>query len=348
MVEGTAEYKSKGAEPYRVYLNEETLKKMDRTFAAKPLYVGHVNEVDLSTIQENADGWVIESFFNQVDGRHWAKFIVVSDRGHQAILNKWKLSNAYIPLSFGSGGLCHGVEYTKEITMAEYEHLAIVPDPRYEESIILTPEEFKSYNESKELDLLKVANSKGEPEMSVFKFFKKEKMENSSSLENTLVTLPESKKDVSVSEALEIADKFLNMMGYANGDHMVKVGEEEMSVNQLTKAYNKMKNDEKEKMEAEEKKKNADGEEAKKKAEDEKKKKENDDSDDEMMEDSKKKNADEEDEKKKKENAEKEAAEKKENDAHFNSLFHAQNRGPKGAVHIELSSDRLARGKERY
>ena len=57
-------------------------------------------------------------------------------------------------------GVCHGVDYDNEVTDGEYEHLALVEDPRYEDSIILTPDEFKAYNLEKENELSMLTNSK--------------------------------------------------------------------------------------------------------------------------------------------------------------------------------------------
>jgi hypothetical protein len=75
--------------------------------------------------------------------------------------------------------------------------------------------------------------------MSKFNIFKRkvEKLENSLDLENMIVELPLSKKEVTLANALSEYDKFLNMHGYANGDHMVKVGDSEMSVNDLVKKH---------------------------------------------------------------------------------------------------------------
>ncbi len=344
MAPGVAEYAEPGKEPYRIMIGEEAIKNMDETFAGRPVYVKHVEKVDLANIQEEADGYVVESFFNQLDGKHWAKFIVVSDRGHEAIRNGWKLSNAYLPKEMAGGGLWHGVEFAKEVTRGEYEHLAIVPNPRYSESEILTPEQFKAYNSEKELELLKVANSNGkdEGESNMFQIFKKTKVENSMDLEGHTVVLPLSKKEMTLGALVNSMDAIENMMGYANGDHMVKVGEEEMSVNQLAKAYGKMKNAEKE---AEEAKKNAEMA--------DKEKGEKKENEDEMSE---------EDKKKKKENEDKEASEKEEKkqneikladeekikNAHFEALKNAPASVIKDEQKLDLSEDKAARGKSRY
>jgi hypothetical protein len=234
---GVAEYEDPNDGPFRVFINEDTIRAMGPSFAGRPIFVDHVNEVDedIDTLRNEADGWVIESFFNAADGKTWAKFILVSDRALEAVKRGYKLSNAYIPKSFGQGGLWNGVQYSREVTDGEFEHLAIVQNPRYEESVIMTPEQFKSYNNKKTVELTKLSNAKGEPKM---KFFKRTKVENSVDLESTMVELPKSKVEMSLTKLINDHDAILNMNGYANGDHMVKVGEkDEMSVNDLVKKH---------------------------------------------------------------------------------------------------------------
>ncbi len=256
MAPGVAEYRDPGADPYRILVNESTIKQMDPSLVGKPVYVRHKDEVDVTKLSE-IDGWVVESFFNEKDGKHWCKFIVVTDKGNEAIKKGWRLSNAYVPKQFGPGGLWHGVDYAKEVLSGEYEHLAIVPDPRYDESVIMNAEDFKNYNESKSIELKRLANSKGEK--SVLKLFKKEKVENSADFDQMMVQLPLSKQEMTLNELVNAHDKVVNMHGYASEDHMVNLGDEEMSVKDLKDCYGKMKNAEKERlMKEEEMKKNAD------------------------------------------------------------------------------------------
>jgi len=241
---GVAEYQDPEKGAFRVYLNEKVLRAMDASFTGRPVFVEHVDSADIhpnvDELRKEADGWVVESFYNAADGKHWVKFITVTDRAERAIKRGMRLSNAYLPLNDTKGGLWNGVEYAKEITAGEYEHLAIVENPRYEESIILTPEEFRAYNNEKEIELTRIANSKtkqGDGEMKL-SFFKREKVENSAiDLENMMVALPTSGKEYSIKALVNSMDKIENMNGYANGDHMVKVGENEMSVNELAKAH---------------------------------------------------------------------------------------------------------------
>src|ERR1043165_1600851 len=200
---GVAEYREQGKDAFRVFLNEDTIRAMGPSFAGRTVYVMHVDEVDkdIDRVRETADGGVLESFFNEADGKHWAKFIVCSDRGLTAVKSKrMGLSNCYMPKSYKRGGVWNGVSYDKEVAHGEYEHLAIVPNPRYNESKIMTPEEFKAYNENRVDELKRLANNTEETEPVKFKLFKRAKIENAEGLDlgTTIVELPKSKREVSL------------------------------------------------------------------------------------------------------------------------------------------------------
>jgi DNA repair exonuclease SbcCD ATPase subunit len=240
MLPGVAEYREPKKDPFRIFLNEDTIRAMDASFAGKPVFVKHVDEVDqnLDTLRAEADGWVVESFFNSADGRHWAKFIVCSEKGEKAISSGYRLSNCYIPKSFGSGGLWNGVSYEKEVTGGEYEHLALVPDPRYEESIVLTPEQFKAYNEAKRIEVERISNTKGENIMAL-NFFRRQKVENSFDIESTMVQLPRSKREVTLAQVINEMDEHEaeKHKAMAHPEHHVQIGDEKMTVNELVEKH---------------------------------------------------------------------------------------------------------------
>lgn len=334
MAPGVAEYRSPGEAPYRVFVNEDAIKHMDKTFDGRPVYVGHVDEVDFDKRGE-IDGYVVKSFYNAVDGKHWVEFMVISDEAKNAIKSGWRLSNAYVGKSFGPSGVWHGLDYTKEIVNGEYDHLAIVRNPRYDESVILTPDQFKNYNESKALELKRLANSKEQGEKSVLKLFKKTKVENSSDFDEMMVTLPVSKLEMTLTQIVNELDVIKNMHGYANMDHMVKMADDkEMSVKELMDCYGKMNS------EMEEMKKNmAEKDMGEKDAEKDKKaadKTEN------VGKDGGEKEAE----------ADKKAADKTENEieldneGHFKALQNAEKDAQKPQVKVDL--DKVARGKARY
>lgn len=354
---GVAEYQEPDKAPYRVFLNEENIRKMGPSFVGKPVFVFHVGEIekDLNKLRGEADGWVVESFYNPADGKHWVKFVVCSDKGEQAIKRGMKLSNCYIPKSFGPGGTWNGVTYEREITDGEYEHLAIVPNPRYEESVIMTPEQFKKYNDDKLLEIKRLSNNKKGDEKMKFNFFKKSKVENSVDWESMSVVLPKSGKEIEIVKLInEADDKELkkNEPQMAHPDHMVEVKGEKMTVNQLMKKYDDLcaKNEEDDEDSSEDPSSMNDDEQDLKYSETEVPKSEDDkesekktlileEEEEKEVKDSKEESKDDrEEEKEKKKNA-KEKAER---------LRNAHNQSYIPTATVVLSMDQVARGKQLY
>lgn len=246
---GVAEYqdlfaRGDGSErPGRIFLNEATLRQMDPTFAGCPVFVMHADDVeqDIDKLRGEADGWVVESFFNQADGKHWVKFIVTSERGEEAIRQGFKLSNSYGADKLGKGGVWNDVSYDAEVLEGNFEHLALVPVPRYNESIILTPEKYKEYCSEKELEIQRIANGSDKP--MGLKLFKRTKVENSAAvdLEGTIVELPKSKKEYTLLQIVNKADDHEMQAGMAHPDHLVDLGEgKKMTVKDLSNAYKAM------------------------------------------------------------------------------------------------------------
>ena len=339
--EGVASYEATGQ---MLFISTDTAKKMDSTFVGKPVFVQHRPEYDLETIQEQADGWVVRSFYNPADGKHWAEILVVSDAGHEAIMNGWQVSNSYIVDETGPAGRWHDVPYDQEVLSASYDHLAIVDNPRYSESIVLTPEAFKKYNEEKQAELLKVANSKGDKPM--FKFFNKseEDKDQAAKLAKLSVQLPKSKAEMTLEKIINAMDELECKKGekqYANADHFVKVGESEMTVNELMDKYKNLSDAEAErkakaiKEGAEDLEDHEEEEEAEELEEELENKSESEEDDEEVE------NESEEDGKKP----------KKDNASEFDKLRKAHktsNGGKKETFTIENDRTKLARGQSRY
>jgi len=350
---GVAEYQDAPTQtPYRILINADVAKQMDPSFAGKPLFVEHTDNPEARNGQE--DGWVLESFFNQVDGFHWAKFVVITPEGLQAIQNGWTLSNAYHPDLTDEVGQWHAVEYSKVVNSGEYEHLALVPNPRYKESMVLDVEGWKKYNENKSASLLALRNSddtsKGAAPMNPLALFKKEPVKNSAEILNHDVTLPKSKKTINIGTFLNEMDEKMskNEEGMAEMNSMVKlhdgttcnVGElleKHKEISEKLNAYVE-KHGEMEPT-ADDEPHNED------ETPEEKEKREN-----EEKEELERKNAEEEEEKKKKE-AEKQNALKKANalrkagnNGVDNDIFNSQDY--EGAVHTE--SDGLELGKKLF
>lgn len=260
-----------GYETETILIDTDNLKTMIPTFVGKPVYVRH-QEVDLKTMKDKACGYVTDSFYNEIDGWLWVKILITDDDGFLAIANGWSVSNAYIPTEWGSGGTHHNCPYDRKIIGGEFTHLAIVPDPRYEEAKIFTPEEYKAYQEDKRKKLEEVHNSKekdikmADETIEVKKGFFQDMF---GELLNAMKKNAEEdkKEDKKEDDQKENAD-----------EEKRKVGDEEMTFTELVNKYMSLTN-----------KKNAESED--KKEEDEDKKENSDDKDEDDKKEDKKENS---------------------------------------------------------
>lgn len=326
-----------GYENENILVDADAMKRMAPSFAGKPVYVQH-QDVNLDKIKHEADGYVADCFYNELDGWLWSKIIVVSDEGNDAVGKGWKVSNAYVPLEWGGAGSHHNVDFKRKIVNAGFTHLAIVPDPRYENAEIYTPDQYKSYCETKRIELDELRNSKGKNKMA-FKFFKnkKEEVQHDQVDDDTMVELQNGKsisvKDLNAALAAADADP-------AAAKLAADIKRYEELQNKKSKS-----------------KKNAEGQEEEEKVEEDGEEKIN--AEDECTYKGKsmkvgdlanrmKKNSETDDEKKEREEKENaESEEEKKNARHFEELKNARNRTAE-IIPVDLDVDQLARGQSRY
>lgn len=248
--EGVAFYPENPVGQQMLLIREETLRKMDPTASGKPVKFGgdHLTLKEGEEITKSpnkgalAEGVINKSFFNDSDGRHWMEILVWDKDALAAIERGIGVSNAYAINAKAPGADYHALPFDFEVMEGEYDHLLITDSPRYEESKILTPEQFKAYNETRAEALALVTNSK-ESTMS-FKLFGRKPVEGLSDLTGVEVELPKSKKTVLITNALNAIDEQMqkeeagNM--FANEDHKVKLSENEScNVSELKERYNK-------------------------------------------------------------------------------------------------------------
>lgn len=198
MQTGIAKYENE-----TILVDTDSIKRMLATFAGKPVYILH-QDVDLDLLKDQACGYITDSFYNELDGWAWVKMMIIDDAAHQAIMNKWSVSNAYLPTETGPGGTNHNCEYDRKIVNGEFTHLAIVPNPRYEDAIILNPEQFRIYQEDKRKQLDELKNSKPEKKeekKGMFNFMvrKDEEVQNTSDITDETFIIHEGRK-VTVKE----------------------------------------------------------------------------------------------------------------------------------------------------
>ena len=308
-----------GYENETILIDTDNLKSMIPTFVGKPVYIRH-QEVDLETMKEKACGYVTDSFYNELDGWLWVKMLITDDDGFLAVANGWSVSNAYVPTEWGAGGTHHNCPYDRKIIGGEFTHLAIVPDPRYEEAKIYTPEEFKAYQEDKKRKLEEVHNSKEkdtkmadkDETIEVKKGFFQEMFGE------LLNAMKKNAEDEGSKEDKE-EDKKEEAAKENEGDKEVEVGDEKMPLKELINRYVSLTNKKNEMEKGEDKKEEED-------------KKENSDDKDE-------------DDKEKV----KEAKENSKGVDHFEELRNAHLKySPQLHATLETPMDQVARGKARY
>ena len=250
--EGVVSYKNTDGGEDIFFIGNDTLKKMNASFTGKPVYIQH-QEVPLSQMKERAVGYVVESFYLPEDGKQWLKMLITDDEAFEAIQNGWKVSNAYNVKDLGAGGVWHNIPYKREILDGEYEHLALVADPRYEEAVIMTPEDFKSYKEAKkkEIDAMSLDNSKkavikksvenNKERKTMFQFFTKKKVENMDgvALQDVEVQL-ENGSSMKIGDIVKSVEEKLKKQATETPieEKTVMVNGKEVAISALIKMYN--------------------------------------------------------------------------------------------------------------
>ena len=335
--EGLVHYRSKDGGDELYLVKDDALKKMNPSFEGKPIYIRHVDEVNTDTMKNDAVGYVVKSFYNEFDGAWWAE-IIADDEAQGYIEKGWAVSNAYLPTELGSGGVYHDINYLKEIKNGEYEHLAIVDNPRYEEAVIMTPDEYKAFNEGRKAELEKLKNSKENEMLS-----DEDKKEILDSLKNSLADIVkdtvknaiEEKKEEDMKNAededhRQLIREIAAVSAKGEGDFEGGLDEKVREIIKLAEKLGYSKDEAKHNAEDEEEDKK---EEESKENSDEEEKKE--DSEEETKE-NKCKNEDEEKDE-----------EKKENSKFFNFLHNAKNSNEKSSKVATMASG-LALGRKRY
>lgn len=127
MKRGIATYKDEA-----VFLSQDTLRRDMETLKGRPVVIKHQN-VTPENMEEKAVGYVTETFYNNEAGTFGCKFVVFDDEAKELIKNGYGLSTCYKPTSFGAGGTEINTPYDREVTGLNFTHLALVPDPRYED-----------------------------------------------------------------------------------------------------------------------------------------------------------------------------------------------------------------------
>lgn len=220
-----------------VLVRKETLDKMLPTFVGMPIINMMHKHTRPETFREEADGIITRAYYNSEDGWYWADGLVwdpdtqnTCDIGVNS--KGFSVSCAYDPLDGTEvGGDWHNIPYEGEITNGKYTHMAIVPNPRYEDA---------------EIHRL---NSKGGSMLKMFAWLKGEKKEIDP--ESTILV---NGKPMKISDAVTKIEEAERTNAVLPDETEIEVGGKKTTVGEFKKRLN-AKDDEDESDEDKEKKK---------------------------------------------------------------------------------------------
>lgn len=118
-------------------LPKETIDKMRSRFEGSVVVNGKHRDVDSTAFSRgDADGAVIESFWDGTLGKEMVKYMVwTQDAKNNVAKSDWGVSCSYnVTKRDMTPGMHNNIPYDGVILDGEYNHLAIVPNPRYEDS----------------------------------------------------------------------------------------------------------------------------------------------------------------------------------------------------------------------
>lgn len=152
MEAGLASYKSQGGK--MILVRKEALDKFANSMVGCPVIIQHADVTD-ENVKDLAVGYVSRVWFNEADGWYYCEGVVQGEDVETLINEKnWSVSCGYIVTEKDEkGGIYHDIEYDEEVLNGDFEHLAIVPNPRYREANIVL-------NSSERKDMLGIFNRK--------------------------------------------------------------------------------------------------------------------------------------------------------------------------------------------
>lgn len=127
-------------------VTKEALDKFSQTLVGCPVIIKH-QEVNDGNADALRSGVISDVYFNADDGWYYCAGVIWDKEALQKIEEGWSVSCCYnMTDSTGDSGEWHNMHYDDELLNGVFEHLAIVPNPRYEEATILLNSKEKEYD----------------------------------------------------------------------------------------------------------------------------------------------------------------------------------------------------------
>lgn len=141
---GIIKYSDDKGQPYVALVKKEAIDRFINSIIGCPLIIKH-HDVNKDTVEDLRCGIISNVSYNSTDGWYYCEGIVWDEEAIKNIEERgWSVSCTYVITDEGEGGVYHDMKYDVEFMNGDFEHLALVENPRYEEATI-------------------VLNSKGEP-----------------------------------------------------------------------------------------------------------------------------------------------------------------------------------------
>lgn len=145
-------------------IKKENLDKFVYTLRAKPVIINHKDKIQ----DKDKVGIVNNVWFNPDDGWYWCDGIIYDDEAINLINNGWSVSCAYdFTKADNSGGTENNIPYDIEFLDGEFNHLALVDNPRYEganivfnsKAVVINDAEFENKHPRDEIGRFTDTNS---------------------------------------------------------------------------------------------------------------------------------------------------------------------------------------------
>lgn len=232
-----------------VLIKKAALDKMNSSFLGKPVFnfthkvVDIKNAFDFTSeeIEEHAVGVISDVGYDVESGYFFADMMIWDEETQDNISNGYGVSNAYVP-EVGPGGEYNNVPYNEEVTDGEYDHMAIVENPRYEDVKIFEnskgakPMKFKLFGKKEKV----VKKNEGDPPPDD----KDKKKDEEMSLNMESILVDNDGNEMPVSELVE-AYKSANMEDdkpTMNMEDTIEIDGKEVTMKELYDNYNAKQN----------------------------------------------------------------------------------------------------------
>ena len=226
-------------------LKNTTINEALNSFVGKPVLIDHA-EVNPSNYEKYRKGNVISTRFCPEDGWYYVDFIVDDDEAIDCIENKgYSVSCAYSVLDVAAGGLYQDIPYDGEITKISFTHLALVTEPRYEESRILNEMPLMMVNSKG--TLIQAHNISKQEEQQMFKLFQKNKEGEQKEVTSFVMVNGKQVSLETLVESFVANDKKGEMdskdLYQAKDDDIIDINGNKVRIGELINVYKKHMND---------------------------------------------------------------------------------------------------------